>query len=448
MTETEQILTELAQQIILNNVRHLNQSIEDFNNLLSRDPDLALKNLSMLSKEDQQTPPVIIEKMIDNAGWRLPDGTLDTTKIYLDPCCGRGGILAYLYKHYNVPKENLYGIDIKQENVTLCTKLGFNVIKGDALDAGVYIKINDKIKKIKGEYMTIDRVLMNPPYNKSLHLEILQSVMENVKKLNSSAEITSIQPARWLEDTLAEYKQSSDYNKYKTSIVNKVNNLQVIDQLTANKYFGIDGNTDLAIITINNSTKRAASIIPNIVTKIVKKIITKTTITLGDKAEQKKHDGWRCEVKTLGLGSGGTHASGNGLYARQSFVMVVPPNSSVFHNGLTKDGKPWYTTRQDGGQEKTLDIGWSIKFIDEKSANNFRDSCHTNFYKNILYIMKFNLSAPINFLPYMEDYSKVWTDEDYCKFFGLTEEESEFMCRKIDDYRVKDFINYINLDEE
>ena len=48
----------------------------------------------------------------------------------------------------------------------------------------------------------------------------------------------------------------------------------------------------------------------------------------------------------------------------------------------------------------------------------------------------------------MEDYSKVWTDEDYCKFFDLTKEESEFMCRKVDDYRVKDFINYINLDEE
>ena len=65
---------------------------------------------------------------------------------------------------------------------------------------------------------------------------------------------------------------------------------------------------------------------------------------------------------------------------------------------------------------------------------------------------------PLRFLPYMGDelnpttgltgYKTIWTNEDYCKFFGLTEEESEFMCRKVDDYRVKDFINYINLDEE
>ena len=42
----------------------------------------------------------------------------------------------------------------------------------------------------------------------------------------------------------------------------------------------------------------------------------------------------------------------------------------------------------------------------------------------------------------MPTYEHVWTDEDYCKFFNLTKEESEFMCRKVEDYREKDFINY------
>ena len=52
------------------------------------------------------------------------------------------------------------------------------------------------------------------------------------------------------------------------------------------------------------------------------------------------------------------------------------------------------------------------------------------------------MNAPLKFIPYMGDYSHVWTDEDYCKFFNLTKEESEFMCRKVYDYRVKDFIKY------
>ena len=69
------------------------------------------------------------------------------------------------------------------------------------------------------------------------------------------------------------------------------------------------------------------------------------------------------------------------------------------------------------------------------------------FYLNLIHLIKFDQHMPLKFLPYMEDYSKVWTDRDYCEFFGLTEEESEFMCRQIDDYRVKDFINYISLED-
>jgi hypothetical protein len=48
----------------------------------------------------------------------------------------------------------------------------------------------------------------------------------------------------------------------------------------------------------------------------------------------------------------------------------------------------------------------------------------------------------------MEDYTKAWTDEDYCKFFDLTPDEAEFMCKDIEDYRVKDFITYTNLNED
>ena len=101
----------------------------------------------MLSKEDQQTPGQIIEVMIDLMSWRNEDGSLDTTKIYVDPCCGRGNILAYLHSHYNIPKDNLFGIDIKQANVTLCNKLGFNVIQGDALNKDTYLNLNQLIQK-------------------------------------------------------------------------------------------------------------------------------------------------------------------------------------------------------------------------------------------------------------------------------------------------------------
>ena len=87
----------------------------------------------------------------------------------------------------------------------------------------------------------------------------------------------------------------------------------------------------------------------------------------------------------------------------------------------------------------------SIKFNTIEEATNFYLSCNTKFYRRLVHLFKFDVNTPLRFLPYMEDYSKVWTDKDYCKFFGLTKEESEFMCKDIDDYRSKDFINYITL---
>ena len=468
MTEIEQILTDLAQQIMLNNLRHLNQSIEDFNNLLSRDPELALKNLSMLSKEDQQTPPAIIEKMIDIAGWRLPDGMVDTAKIYLDPCCGRGSILVYLHKHYNVPKENLYGIDIKQENVMLCNKFGFNAIKGDALKPEMYIKVGALIKQIKGEPMTIDRVLMNPPYNGSLHLEILQSVLNILKTLNPDCEIVSIQPCDWLENPLTTYK-GGEYKKFFNGTLLALTNLQVIDMMTAQKAFNIGTDVDLGIYTYStNKLKFDLDLIrAPIANSCFNKIITKleTVETLNDALDEKAVDGWRVKLNELRPNNGGTNPKANGYSHKTCAIQLVSSTENgikecVFKDGYNDEGIYWTDVRSKNQFGKTGGAVFrhSIKTEDKQTALNIAESCNTEFYRNWIYLIKFNQHMPLRFLPYMGDelnpmtgltgYKTIWTNEAYCKFFGLTEEESEFMCRKVDDYRVKDFINYIKLDEE
>ena len=62
--------------------------------------------------------------------------------------------------------------------------------------------------------MKINKVLMNPPYDGSLHLKVLENVLTNILSLNSAAEVVSVQPVRWLEDPLAEYKQGSDYKDH------------------------------------------------------------------------------------------------------------------------------------------------------------------------------------------------------------------------------------------
>ena len=315
-----------------------------------------------------------------------------------------------------------------------------------------YINFNDYKKKglyyiflqnaLKEHNMKINKVLMNPPYDGSLHLEVLEATLKAAKETNTECEVASVQPARWLEDPLAEYKQGSDYKKYKQTLIDNISKLQLVDATTACKAFNIMNSTDLAIYTFNTTrTEIKITAQDNLINKLYSKISTMTT--LHDKLDQNVVDGFRCEVKKLTSGTGG-HNLGDYDSSKVADVNIV---WGPYTDGYTKDGNFFTAGRQKNQFTKDY-FANSIKFNSLDLANNFYLSCNTNFYRRLIHLFKWDVNVPLRFLPYMEDYSKVWTDEDYCKFFDLTEEESEFMCRKVDDYRVKDFINYINLDEE
>ena len=315
-----------------------------------------------------------------------------------------------------------------------------------------YINFNDYKKKglyyiflqniLKEHCMKINKVLINPPYDGSLHLEVLEATLKAVKETNTECEVVSVQPARWLEDPLAEYKQGSDYKKYKQTLIDNISKLQLVDATTACKAFNIMNSTDLAIYTFNTTrTEIKITVQDNLINKLYSKISTMTT--LHDKLDQNVVDGFRCEVKKLTSGTGG-HNLGDYDSSKVADVNIV---WGPYTDGYTKDGNFFTAGRQKNQFTKDY-FANSIKFNSLDLANNFYLSCNTNFYRRLIHLFKWDVNVPLRFLPYMEDYSKVWTDEDYCKFFDLTKEESEFMCRKVDDYRVKDFINYINLDEE
>ena len=315
-----------------------------------------------------------------------------------------------------------------------------------------YINFNDYKKKglyyiflqnaLKEHNMKINKVLMNPPYDGSLHLEVLEATLKAAKETNTECEVASVQPARWLEDPLAEYKQGSDYKKYKQTLIDNISKLQLVDATTACKAFNIMNSTDLAIYTFNTTrTEIKITVQDNLINKLYSKISTMTT--LHDKLDQNVVDGFRCEVKKLTSGTGG-HNLGDYDSSKVADVNIV---WGPYTDGYTKDGNFFTAGRQKNQFTKDY-FANSIKFNSLDLANNFYLSCNTNFYRRLIHLFKWDVNVPLRFLPYMEDYSKVWTDEDYCKFFDLTEEESEFMCRKVDDYRVKDFINYINLYEE
>lgn len=391
-----------------------------------------VKDLPELNTTDKNQPDSINKLMCEQFT------NINKTDVFLFACAGRGSDALYMCKTYGIAKSNCYFIE---KNSRLCKRLkslGFkNVICGDVLSENTWKLLYNILEK---NNMEINKVLMNPPYDGNLHLDILEKVLKELYK--DGCEIVSIQPARWLEDPLAEYKQSSDAKKYKKSITDKICSLQLIDATTACTAFKIMNATDLAIYTFNNNKSdiiitKQLNLINNLYNKI------KTMISLQDKVEANAIDGFRCEVKKLTSGTGG-HNLGNYDSSKLADVNIV---WGPYTDGYTKEGIFFNAARQKNQFTKDC-FAHSIKFNTLDEANKFYLSCNTKFYRRLIHLFKWDVNVPLRFLPYMEDYSKVWTDEDYCKFFDLTEEESEFMCRKVDDYRVKDFINYINLDEE
>ena len=281
-----------------------------------------------------------------------------------------------------------------------------------------------------------DLDVMNPPYDGSLHLNILETV---VKLRQPNSTVVSIQPARWLEDPLANDKQGTDYILYKDSIINKITKLQLIDATTACKAFKIMNPTDLAIYTF---TDKPAQIVINKQEALTKKLLDKikTMSNLKEHVEEKAVKGFRCEVKEMSSGTGG-HNLGNYESSKIADVNII---WGPYTDGYSQDGK-FFTDSRQKNQFTKGHFAYSILFNTLEEATNFYLSCNTKFYRRLVHLFKFDVHTPLRFLPYMEDYSKVWTDKDYCEVFGLNEEESEFMCKDIDDYRIKDFINYITL---
>ncbi len=310
-------------------------------------------------------------------------------------------------------------------------------------------KLYNIIKEIS---MQINKVLMNPPYNKDLHLKVLDTTLKAVRQNNPDCEVVSIQPARWLEDPLAEYKQGSDYKKYKSSITDKLSKLQLLDVMTASTKFNITADQDLAIYTFSNNTAKI-EIHPDIVKSIISKIKAKGLPACAQFIEYDRVDGWRCETfKVKSLGQAVTVKASTNTYTSDGWEFMISGDKGYYHDGKCSDGRWWTENRQ--ATQHTRKVGepfaQSFSFKSEQSCANFYTSTHSKFFINLVYMLKtdMNLMPVLNHLPYMGDYEvHAWTDEDYCKFFDLTEDESEFMCRTVDDYRVKDFINYISLED-
>ena len=282
----------------------------------------------------------------------------------------------------------------------------------------------------------------NPPFKKNLHLKIISSIIP----LIDNGVSCFIHPARWFEDPLEGYKKNSDKIRFR-GIFDRLEEVKVIDKKTVNKQFGIAFNGEFMISKLKATpTGKDIKVYSEMARKCIDAIVEYSKDSnLGMHIEKNKINGWRVQVKAITPLD--PHIDSNTEYSRKCQCNVFAMNTvNVFYDGYDGDTE-WMKTRRQtqGKKESGAPFPESIKFKTRKEAVNFEESCNTNFYNNILYLLKLDMHTPLNFLPWMGDYNHPWTDADYCRFFGklgLDRECQRWMCRDVYDYREKDFINY------
>ena len=358
-------------QLLEDNKARLNQMIEDIRYKESHGKvDELLQGLSFSNSTDMKTPEALLDKMFEKLS--NYNGTI------CDPCAGVGTMLLYAVEKYGFKKEDCYGIDIDEDNVKICKKLGFvNIIQGDAQDPKSWGKLN----------MNFDHIIMNPPYDKNLHLKILQEAMKH------SNDVVNLSPIRWLQDPLAEYKQGTDYKRYE-NIRKRIASIEEVSGEEAIKLFGAAFYSSLGIYHIDGKEQEAFKYEFN-------PLIYKVT-------------NYPCKHFTYDAPED------------KPYKIVLPAT----HGHLGKydwaeiTSKDWEVAKNVKASSETN--GYVIMAFDtEAEMKNFYDSLFLKLYKWLVKNIKTTAATAqyIKFVPVLPDYTHPWNDEMLYEYFGLTEDE-------------------------
>ena len=225
-----------------------------------------------------------------------------------------------------------------------------------------------------------DVAIMNPPYDGSLHLEIMEYVIPNSK------EVIDISPVRWLQDPLAKLKSNSDYRKYEETISKKINSCEIIKSEVANKLFNISFG-DLGIYKISKGGFKYDFAQNN---SLVNKFISKNDITFMDVATK---EGYRGKYKSNYFGIINSHYGDTSSWISDNFEL--------------------FTTKRETNTNKIL------FFNNDKEVKNCFNFLNLKAMRYFANIIRINQRVPWQFVPYL-DFSKPWTDKRFCEYFGIT----------------------------
>ena len=256
--------------------------------------------------------------------------------------------------------------------------------------------------------MKFDVCIMNPPYDRNLHLQILSKVIKHCDKT------VNISPIRWLQDPLAKYKKNSDYNKYKVSICDKMTNLEMLDSLQANSLFKQAFNMNIAITTYNVKSNKRFDYVKFNTIDLLDKLISKSTDFIANHTKTSIMRNWTIVLSLMIGGSNGR--TGKQKYWNDDY------DRTVYHDNVRADGKTYKEYRQSvcWGNVKPKESAHHIEFNTELEVKNFYNYLHTKVFTYIFKVTQIDINPHSDFYPFMNDYTRQWTDKDLCEFFNIT----------------------------
>ena len=277
-------------------------------------------------------------------------------------------------------------------------------------------KLYDNMDKFlnMNEKKKFDCTIMNPPYDKNLHLKILEKVIPVADK------VVNVSPIRWLQDPLAKYKKNSDYNKFENSIAKHIESLDIITGEKATSLFKAVFVSDLGIYTIGNGDFDYINFNSN---KIVDKVVSNSCKKLFDVLEQNMINGWRVRISEMRPIA--AFALNSNVTKSSTFETTHYIHSWVYNNGYTPDGKTYWTDNNTvkGSRDKSKvgdPLPLSLCFKTQDEAVNYEKSTKTKFHRYLVLKMKIDAHFPLKYIPYMSDYTKPWNNKRFCEYFGIT----------------------------
>ena len=259
--------------------------------------------------------------------------------------------------------------------------------------------------------MNFDHIIMNPPYDKNLHLKILQEAMKH------STDVVNLSPIRWLQDPLAEYKKNSDWKKF-CDIRKRIETLDVVNAPEARNLFGAVFTMDLGIyhITNNGGWKSCYN------NKIIDKVMLKLQPTITSRVCDAKKE-YFCLVTTLD----GAHKERENAPKQADFIRrenwygkYYKTDGLVSDNGFTLHQNKERNVMSTNGNPDTWAI---VEFDTKEECLNYYAQTKTKFFKYLYISERVDVHIHPEFLPFMPTYAHPWTDEMLYEYFGLNEEE-------------------------